>query len=110
MEAAPPAAQRTFATPQEAAQALASAAQDNDTAALMKILGPEGKAIVSSGDPAEDKAGRAQFARLAAEKVQIRRGSGRPQHRRRRQPGVALSRAAGSRERRVAFRFRRRPG
>jgi hypothetical protein len=72
IEAAPPAAQRTFATPQEAAQALASAAQDNDTAALLKILGPEGKAIVSSGDPAEDKAGRAHFARLAAEKVQIR--------------------------------------
>jgi hypothetical protein len=70
--AAPPAVQRTFATPQEAAHALAEAAQDNNTAALIAILGPEGKAIVSSGDPAEDQAGRAQFARLAADKLQIR--------------------------------------
>ncbi|MGO9228153.1 MAG: DUF2950 domain-containing protein [Bryobacteraceae bacterium] len=70
--AAPPVTQRTFATPQEAAHALATAAEDNDTAALLKILGPEGKDIVSSGDASEDKAGRAQFARLAAEKLQIR--------------------------------------
>ena len=70
--AAPPTGQRTFATPQEAAHALATAAQDDDTAALLKILGPEGKDIVSSGDAAEDKAGRAQFARLAEEKLQIR--------------------------------------
>ena len=72
IQAAPPSAQRTFATPQEAAHALAAAAEDNDTAALLKILGPEGKDIVSSGDAAEDKAGRSQFARMAAEKLQIR--------------------------------------
>jgi hypothetical protein len=70
--AAPPAGQRTFATPQEAAHAVAAAAEDNDTAALLKILGPDGKDNVSSGDANEDKAGRAQFARLAAEKLQIR--------------------------------------
>ena len=40
----------------------------NDTAALLKIFGPEGKDIVESGDPAEDKAGRAEFARRAARK------------------------------------------
>ena len=72
LRAAPPAAQRTFATPQEAAHALADAAEANDTAALLKILGPEGKDIVSSGDASEDKSGRSQFARLAAEKLQIR--------------------------------------
>jgi hypothetical protein len=72
INAAPPAVQRTFATPQEAAHALATAAEANDTAALLKILGPEGKDIVSSGDANEDKAGRAHFARLAAEKLQIR--------------------------------------
>jgi len=71
IQAAPP-AQRAFATPQEAAHALADAAEANDTAALLKILGPEGKDIVSSGDANDDKAGRAQFARLAAEKLQIR--------------------------------------
>jgi len=72
IQAAPPAGQRSFATPQEAAHALADAAEANDTAALLKILGPEGKDIVSSGDANDDKAGRAQFARLAAEKLQIR--------------------------------------
>src|ERR1035438_1820550 len=72
IQAAPPAGQRSFATPQEAAHALAAAAEANYTAALLKILGPEGKDIVSSGDANEDKSGRAQFARLAAEKLQIR--------------------------------------
>ena len=72
IQAAPQATERTFATPQDAAHALADAAAANDTAALLKILGPEGKDIVSSGDPNEDKAGRAEFARLAAEKLQIR--------------------------------------
>jgi hypothetical protein len=72
MEAAPPAGPRAFATPQEAAHALADAAEVNDTAALLKILGPDGQAIISSGDVNEDKSGRAQFARLAAEKLQIR--------------------------------------
>ena len=72
IDAAPQAGQKSFATPQEAAHALADAAALNDTAALVKILGPDGKAIVSSGDPNEDKSGRAQFARMAAEKLQIR--------------------------------------
>jgi hypothetical protein len=72
IEAAPLSGQRTFATPQEAAHALVAAAEANDTAALLNILGPEGKDIVSSGDANEDKAGRAQFARLAAEKLDIR--------------------------------------
>ncbi len=72
MKAAPQASQRSFATPQDAAHALADAAEANDTAALVKILGPEGKDIVSSGDATEDKSGRAQFARMAAEKLQIR--------------------------------------
>jgi hypothetical protein len=72
IQAAPQPSQRSFATPQEAAHALADAAGANDTAALLKILGPDGKDIVSSGDANEDKAGRAQFARMAAEKLQIR--------------------------------------
>jgi len=72
IEAAPPAGPRGFATPQEAAHALADAAEANDTAALLKILGPDGKAIISSGDVNEDKSGRAQFARLEVEKLQIR--------------------------------------
>src|SRR6202035_95410 len=69
--AAPKDNQQTFATPQEAAQALIDATDHNDTAALLKILGPDGKDIVESGDTAEDTKHRAEFARSAREKLQI---------------------------------------
>jgi hypothetical protein len=62
---------RSFATPQEAAQALIDAAEHNDTAAMLKLFGPEGKDIVESGDAAEDKSARAEFVRLAHEKLTI---------------------------------------
>jgi hypothetical protein len=63
--------QKTFATPQEAAQALVDAAARNDAAALLQIFGPGGKDIVQSGDAAEDKASREQFAALARQKMQV---------------------------------------
>ena len=63
--------QRTFATPQEAIQATIDAAEHNDAAALLLLFGPDGKDIVESGDPAEDKESRAEFARSAHEKLQI---------------------------------------
>jgi hypothetical protein len=69
--------QHTFATPQEAAHAVVEAEENNDTKALLKIFGPEGKSIVVSGDPAEDRESRAQFARLAHEKLQIRQDANR---------------------------------
>ena len=53
--------QETFATPAEAAQALVAANQANDQEALLRILGPESQAILSSGDPAEDQASRQSF-------------------------------------------------
>src|SRR6516164_6153879 len=62
---------RSFATPQEAAQALIDAAEHNDAAAMLKLFGPEGKDIVESGDAAEDQSGRAEFARLAHENLTI---------------------------------------
>jgi hypothetical protein len=65
------AGQRTFGSPQEAAQALIDAAGKNDTEALLKLFGPEGRTIVVSGDAAEDKNGRADFARLAQEGMHI---------------------------------------
>ncbi len=71
LAAADAVAQRTFNSPQEAAQALIDAAGKNDTAALLKIFGPQGKAIVVSGDPAEDKAGREEFAKLAGQAMHI---------------------------------------
>jgi hypothetical protein len=67
----PAAGERTFSSPQEAAQALIDAAGKNDTEALLKLFGPEGKTIVVSGDPAEDKNVRADFARLAHEGMHI---------------------------------------
>lgn len=67
------AAQRTFATPEEAIQATVDAAEHNDTAALLQIFGPDGKDIVQSGDPLEDKGLRAEFARSAHEKLGLER-------------------------------------
>jgi hypothetical protein len=67
----PAAGERTFSSPQEAAQALIDAADKNDTEALLKLFGPEGRTIVVSGDAAEDKDGRAEFARLAHQSMHI---------------------------------------
>jgi hypothetical protein len=65
------AGERTFRSPQDAAQALTEAASKNDTDALLKLFGPAGRAIVISGDAAEDKAGREEFSRMAREKLNI---------------------------------------
>ena len=65
-------AEKAFATPQEAANALVDAAAKNDTPALLKLFGPKGADIVQSGDPAEDSASRASFVRRAHEKTDIR--------------------------------------
>jgi hypothetical protein len=77
LQAAPPAAPQTFATPQEAGEALLAAAEHNDTAALLKVLGPGSKDIVEYGDPAEDARGRAQFAERAHSgmRVEVERGN-----------------------------------
>jgi len=53
--------QTTFPSAAHATHALIGALQANDEASLLKILGPDGKDIVSSGDPAEDKQTREQF-------------------------------------------------
>jgi len=53
--------QKTFSSADEACHALASAVKSNDEKALLAILGPEGKEIISSGDPAEDEANRVNF-------------------------------------------------
>ena len=58
---ASPSTQTTFSTPEQAGQALRAAAGANDEAALTEILGPESKAILFSGDAAEDKASLADF-------------------------------------------------
>ena len=55
--------QKTFASPEEASKALAAAAQNNDDKALLAIFGPDGKEIVTSGDPVQDAEHHATFAR-----------------------------------------------
>jgi hypothetical protein len=56
------AAQTTFKNALEAGQALQAAARANDDKAVARILGPQSGALLSSGDPAEDKAALASFA------------------------------------------------
>jgi Protein of unknown function (DUF2950) len=56
------AAQSTFRTPEEAGKALAAAAKTNDAAALSQVLGAKAKAILTTGDAAEDKAANESFA------------------------------------------------
>jgi Protein of unknown function (DUF2950) len=75
LQAGPKDAQRTFATPRDAIQATIDAAEHNDTAALLQLFGPEGRDIVESGDPAEDKDLRAEFARSAHERLRIEEDS-----------------------------------
>jgi len=54
--------QKTFSSAEEASKALVTAAQNNDEKAMLDILGPDGKQIVSSGDETEDANSRANFA------------------------------------------------
>ena len=54
--------QKTFPSADAASQALVTAAQSNDEKAMLDILGPDGKQIVSSGDDTEDAQNRANFA------------------------------------------------
>jgi Protein of unknown function (DUF2950) len=53
--------QKTFSSPLDASSALVTAAQNNDEKAMLEILGPDGKQIVSSGDKTEDAESRANF-------------------------------------------------
>ena len=54
--------QKSFSSAREAAHALADAVQSGNEQAMMEIFGPDGKELVSSGDPEEDKQGRDQFS------------------------------------------------
>jgi hypothetical protein len=55
--------QMTFKSAEEASNTFAMAAQNNDESAMLKILGPDAKQIVSSGDATEDSEKRADFAK-----------------------------------------------
>jgi hypothetical protein len=64
-------AQKAFATPEEAAQALIQATGNYDVPALMQILGPDAKDLVSSQDSVLDKNRSLEFAKLAHEKHSV---------------------------------------
>jgi hypothetical protein len=63
---------KTFDTPKQAADALVQAAASGDQAAVLALFGPDGKDIVTSGDPVEDKNRMAKFAELAKQKMEIK--------------------------------------
>ena len=55
--------QKTFSSPEEASKAVVAALQNNDEKAMLEILGPDARQIVSSGDPIEDAESHANFVR-----------------------------------------------
>ena len=58
---APAFAQEQFGTPEAAVEALVAAARSGDGDTILKVLGPDGKPIVSSGDPVADSNIRQDF-------------------------------------------------
>jgi Protein of unknown function (DUF2950) len=69
--AAAQAVQTSFATPNQAADALIQAAASYDVPALMKSFGPDGEDIVSSADAIRDKNSAASFAAEAHERTDV---------------------------------------
>ena len=63
--------QRTFPTPEAAADALVAAAEKYDVPTLKAILGPDGVDLVVSDDPVLDKHESTAFAAQAREKLQV---------------------------------------
>ena len=62
---------KAFATPAQAAKELIDAANAYDVPALIKILGPDGRDLVASEDPVEDKNRALSFAALARDKQSV---------------------------------------
>jgi hypothetical protein len=67
----PTAGAKTFATPQDAANALIDAAEKYDETALKEILGPDSYDIVHTGEPARDSEKTKEFAAHARAKMSI---------------------------------------
>src|SRR5258707_1303374 len=64
-------AQKVFATPKQAADALVQAAESYDLSTLEQILGPESEDLLSSEDPVRDKNTAAEFAAKAGQKTEV---------------------------------------
>lgn len=63
--------QKTYASPQKAAEDLIQAAKKDDISALLEIFGPDGKDFISTGDDVQDKNARVQFSKLAQQKMRV---------------------------------------
>jgi len=61
----------SFASPEEAFGKFADAVKANDSAGILKVLGPDAKGLVGSGDPVEDKTAREKFTAEYAEANKI---------------------------------------
>jgi len=72
---APAVQQKTFSTPEAAAEALILAAEQSDIPALKEILGPEGMPLVVTEDPVQDKNRYMAFAAQARQQLRIARDS-----------------------------------
>jgi hypothetical protein len=55
--------QKSFPAPEEGVRTLIEAAQKNDTATLLAVLGPEAKALVDTGDPVADRESLERFVK-----------------------------------------------
>jgi hypothetical protein len=62
---------RSFDTAEQAADALVAAAREFDTAALEQMFGPEFRAVVLSGEAAQDRQRAADFVAKASEKQNV---------------------------------------
>jgi len=69
----PALAQRTFETPEAAAQALIEAAKADDENALIDVFGEKYRSLVATVDHVEDQEDRERFARAASEYLVLRR-------------------------------------
>jgi hypothetical protein len=65
------AGERAFSTPAEASDALIQAASTDDLTALLSILGPDGRDLVASKDPVQDRQRAENFAAKAREKWRV---------------------------------------
>lgn len=70
--------QKTYGTPEEAAEALIAAADRFDLTALKQILGPDGVDLVVTEDAVQDKNHAADFAAQAHEKHAIQKDDKNP--------------------------------
>ena len=69
--AVPSIAQERFDTAEAAAQAVIDAVDQHDSARLSVLFGPRAKGVLTSGDPAQDRAEQSEFARLARAKHRL---------------------------------------